>query len=255
MGERAVILLSGGLDSCTCMAIAHAAGQELYPISFNYHQRHSRELDAAKSIAAHYHVAEHLIIETNMDAIGGSALTDSAIDVPQGDAERTDIPVTYVPARNLIFLSYAVGYAERVGATHVYIGVNSVDYSGYPDCRPAFITAFQRAADAATAASASAQPRANSSESFGGVGGVMRKALSAPRKAARQAASWPTASGAATTSAPSCASARACGAAGLRVSARTRYCPLRSRVAATLRPCLLVAPAMAMRGCMGLSAF
>ena len=148
MGERAVILLSGGLDSCTCMAIAHAAGQELYPISFNYHQRHSRELDAAKSIAAHYHAAEHLIIETNMDAIGGSALTDSAIDVPQGDAERTDIPVTYVPARNLIFLSYAVGYAERVGATHVYIGVNSVDYSGYPDCRPAFIAAFQRAADA-----------------------------------------------------------------------------------------------------------
>ena len=154
MGERAVILLSGGLDSCTCMAIAHAAGQELYPISFNYHQRHRRELDAAKSIAAHYHVAEHLIIETNMDAIGGSALTDSAIDVPQGDAERTDIPVTYVPARNLIFLSYAVGYAERVGATHVYIGVNSVDYSGYPDCRPAFIAAFQRAADEATAASA-----------------------------------------------------------------------------------------------------
>ena len=144
MGERAVILLSGGLDSCTCMAIAHAAGQELYPISFNYHQRHSRELDAAKSIAAHYHVAEHLIIETNMDAIGGSALTDSAIDVPQGDAERTDIPVTYVPARNLIFLSYAIGYAERVGAAHVYIGVNSVDYSGYPDCRPAFIAAFQR---------------------------------------------------------------------------------------------------------------
>ena len=130
MGERAVILLSGGLDSCTCMAIAHAAGQELYPISFNYHQRHSRELDAARSIAAHYHAAEHLIIETNMDAIGGSALTDSAIDVPQGNAERTDIPVTYVPARNLIFLSYALGYAERVGAAHVYIGVNSVDYSG-----------------------------------------------------------------------------------------------------------------------------
>ena len=153
MGERAVILLSGGLDSCTCMAIAHAAGQELYPISFNYHQRHRRELDTAKSIAAHYHVAEHLIIETNMDAIGGSALTDSAIDVPQGDVERTDIPVTYVPARNLIFLGYAVGYAERVGATHVYIGVNSVDYSGYPDCRPAFIAAFQRAADEATAAS------------------------------------------------------------------------------------------------------
>lgn len=154
MGEKAVILLSGGLDSCTCMAVAHAAGYELYPISFDYHQRHDRELDCAKRIAAHYHAAEHLMIETNMNAVGGSALTDDAIDVPKGDAERTDIPVTYVPARNLIFLSYALGYAERVGAEHLYIGVNSVDYSGYPDCRPEFIAAFQAAADAATAAAA-----------------------------------------------------------------------------------------------------
>ena len=152
MGEKAVILLSGGLDSCTCMAVAHAAGYELYPISFNYHQRHDRELDCAKRIAAHYQAAEHLIIETNMNAIGGSALTDDAIDVPEGDAERTEIPVTYVPARNLIFLSYALAFAERVGAQHLYIGVNSVDYSGYPDCRPEFIAAFQGAADAATAA-------------------------------------------------------------------------------------------------------
>ena len=152
MGEKAVILLSGGLDSCTCMAVAHAAGYELYPISFDYHQRHDRELDCAKRIAAYYHAAEHLIIETNMNAVGGSALTDNAIDVPTGNAERTDIPVTYVPARNLIFLSYALGYAERVGATHLYIGVNSVDYSGYPDCRPEFIAAFQAAADMATAA-------------------------------------------------------------------------------------------------------
>ena len=152
MGEKAIILLSGGLDSCTCMAVAHAAGYELYPISFDYHQRHDRELDCAKQIAAYYHAAEHLIIETNMNAVGGSALTDNAIDVPTGNAERTDIPVTYVPARNLIFLSYALGYAERVGATHLYIGVNSVDYSGYPDCRPEFIAAFQAAADMATAA-------------------------------------------------------------------------------------------------------
>ena len=152
MGEKAVILLSGGLDSCTCMAVARAAGYELYPISFDYHQRHDRELECAKQIAAHYHAAEHLIIETNMDMVGGSALTDDAIDVPAGDAERTEIPVTYVPARNLIFLSYALGYAERVGAAHLYIGVNSVDYSGYPDCRPEFIAAFQGAADAATAA-------------------------------------------------------------------------------------------------------
>ena len=152
MGEKAVILLSGGLDSCTCMAVAHAAGYELYPISFDYHQRHDRELDCAKRIAAFYHAAEHLIIETNMNAVGGSALTDNAIDVPAWNAERTDIPVTYVPARNLIFLSYALGYAERVGAAHLYIGVNSVDYSGYPDCRPEFIAAFQAAADMATAA-------------------------------------------------------------------------------------------------------
>ena len=152
MGEKAVILLSGGLDSCTCMAVACAAGYELYPISFDYHQRHDRELDCAKRIAEHYHAVEHLIIETNMNAVGGSALTDDAIAVPEGDAERTDIPVTYVPARNLIFLSYALGYAERVGALHLYIGVNSVDYSGYPDCRPEFIAAFQAAADAATAA-------------------------------------------------------------------------------------------------------
>ena len=152
MGEKAIILLSGGLDSCTCMAVAHAAGYELYPISFDYHQRHDRELDCAKRIAAYYHVAEHLIIETNMDAVGGSAVTDKSIDVPDGDADRTDIPVTYVPARNLIFLSYALAFAERVGAQHLYIGVNSVDYSGYPDCRPEFIAAFQGAADAATAA-------------------------------------------------------------------------------------------------------
>ena len=152
MREKAVILLSGGLDSCTCMAVAHAAGYELYPISFDYHQRHDRELECAKRIAAHYHAAEHLIIETNMDAVGGSALTDDAIAVPEGDAERTEIPVTYVPARNLIFLSYALGYAERVEAAHLYIGVNSVDYSGYPDGRPEVSAAFQGAADAATAA-------------------------------------------------------------------------------------------------------
>ena len=152
--EKAVVLLSGGLDSTTCMAVAKEQGKELYPISFDYHQRHIRELSCAKKIAVHYHAAEHLIIETNMNAVGGSALTDDTIDVPEGDAQRTDIPATYVPARNLIFLSYALGYAERVGATHLYIGVNSVDYSGYPDCRPAFIAAFQAAADAATAAAA-----------------------------------------------------------------------------------------------------
>ncbi len=150
--EKAVVLLSGGLDSTTCMAVAKEAGRELYPISFNYHQRHSIELEGAKEVAAFYRVKKHLIIETNMELIGGSALTDRAIAVPEGDVSRTSVPVTYVPARNLIFLSYAVGYAETIGARYVYIGVNSVDYSGYPDCRPEFIQRFQAAADYATEA-------------------------------------------------------------------------------------------------------
>ena len=129
--EKAVVLLSGGLDSTTCMAVANSLGYELYPISFNYHQRHSIELIGAKKVAKFYKVKKHLIIDTNMNLIGGSALTDENIDVPNGEIEREDVPVTYVPARNLIFLSYALGYAEVVGANHVFIGVNSVDYSGY----------------------------------------------------------------------------------------------------------------------------
>ncbi len=152
--EKAVVLLSGGLDSCTCMAVAKSKGYALYPISFNYHQRHGIELEGAKKIADFYGVEKHLIIETNMEAIGGSALTDSRIEVPDGDVGRSDVPPTYVPARNLIFLSYAVGYAEVLGASHVYIGVNSVDYSGYPDCRPAFIEKFQALSDYATTATA-----------------------------------------------------------------------------------------------------
>ena len=152
--EKAVVLLSGGLDSTTCMAVANSLGYELYPISFNYHQRHSIELIGAKKVAEFYKVKKHLIIDTNMNLIGGSALTDENIDVPNGKIEREDVPVTYVPARNLIFLSYALGYAEVVGANHVFIGVNSVDYSGYPDCRPQFIEKFQTIADYATAATA-----------------------------------------------------------------------------------------------------
>ena len=152
--EKAVVLLSGGLDSCTCMAVAKSKGYALYPISFNYHQRHSIELEGAKKIAAYYGVKKHLIIETNMEAIGGSALTDEKIEVPEGDVNRHSVPPTYVPARNLIFLSYAMGYAEVLGATHVYIGVNSVDYSGYPDCRPEFIQKFQALANYATTATA-----------------------------------------------------------------------------------------------------
>ena len=150
--EKAVVLLSGGLDSCTCMAVAKSKGYDVYPISFNYHQRHSIELEGAKKIAAYYGVKKHLIIETNMEAIGGSALTDEKIEVPEGDVNRHSVPPTYVPARNLIFLSYAMGYAEVLGATHVYIGVNSVDYSGYPDCRPEFVAAFENLANLATKA-------------------------------------------------------------------------------------------------------
>ena len=150
--EKAVVLLSGGLDSTVCMAVAKDKGLDLYPISFNYHQRHSIELDGAKKVADFFGVRKHLIIDTNMNDIGGSALTDQTIAVPEGNPERDDIPVTYVPARNLIFLSYALGYAEVVGASYIYIGVNAVDYSGYPDCRPEFIEKFQNLADFATKA-------------------------------------------------------------------------------------------------------
>ena len=149
---KAVVLLSGGLDSTVCMAIAHREGYELFPISFNYNQRHDRELQSASSVAAFYKAAKHIVINTNMDVIGGSALTDSMLDVPTGDVERHDIPVTYVPARNLIFLSYALGYAEVTGADKIFIGVNALDYSGYPDCRPEFIQLFQQLANYSTKA-------------------------------------------------------------------------------------------------------
>ena len=144
--EKAVILLSGGLDSTVCMAVAKSRGMEVYPISFNYHQRHNIELESAKKVAEFYKIKKHLIIETNMEEIGGSALTDNDLEVPNGDFSHgaEDIPITYVPARNMIFLSYAMAYAEVIGADHVFIGVNAVDYSGYPDCRPEFISSFQK---------------------------------------------------------------------------------------------------------------
>jgi 7-cyano-7-deazaguanine synthase len=156
---KAVVLLSGGLDSTVCMAVAKSKGLEVYPISFNYHQRHSIELEGAKKVADFFQVKKHLIIETNMEQIGGSALTDMNINVPDGDTESADIPVTYVPARNLIFLSYALGYAEVINASYVYIGVNAVDYSGYPDCRPEFIAQFQALADFSTKATAAEHKR------------------------------------------------------------------------------------------------
>ncbi|MBO6305706.1 MAG: 7-cyano-7-deazaguanine synthase QueC [Selenomonadaceae bacterium] len=154
--KKAVVLLSGGLDSATCMAVAKEQNFELYPISFNYHQRHNIELESAKKIAKFFNVKKHLIIETNMDEIGGSALTDSQISVPEGklNHDENDVPITYVPARNLIFLSYALGYAEVINAKHIYIGVNAIDYSGYPDCRPEFIEKFQNVANVAIKATA-----------------------------------------------------------------------------------------------------
>lgn len=149
---KAVVLLSGGLDSTVCMAVANSKGYEVYPISFNYHQRHSVELESAKKVAKYFNAKKHLIIDNNMSEIGGSALTDKNIQVPVGDVNRTDIPVTYVPARNLIFLSYALGYAEVLGAESIFIGVNALDYSGYPDCRPEFINLFQQLANYSTKA-------------------------------------------------------------------------------------------------------
>lgn len=152
--DKAVVLLSGGLDSTVCMAVAKSQDLEIFPISFDYHQRHRIELYSARKVAAFYGVGRHLIVETNMEAIGGSALTDPGINVPEGDIERADVPITYVPARNLIFLSYALSYAEVLQAQYVFIGVNAVDYSGYPDCRPEFIQRFQALADFSTKSAA-----------------------------------------------------------------------------------------------------
>jgi 7-cyano-7-deazaguanine synthase len=148
--RKAIILLSGGLDSVTALAVAQESGYECYAISFNYGQRHQSELKFAERIAKLYKVTEYKVVTLGMGSIGGSALTDSSISVP--DHLEPGIPVTYVPARNTIFLSMALGWAEVLGAYDIFIGVNAVDYSGYPDCRPEFIEAFQRLANVATKA-------------------------------------------------------------------------------------------------------
>jgi 7-cyano-7-deazaguanine synthase len=153
--KRAVVLLSGGLDSATCLAICQRDGFVPYAISFRYGQRHSIELERAASIAKKANVAKHAIVQIDIGSMGGSALTDPSIAVPKHDSASeigTEIPLTYVPARNTIFLSYALGWAEVLGATDIYIGVNALDYSGYPDCRPDFIEAFQKMANLATKA-------------------------------------------------------------------------------------------------------
>ena len=149
--KRAVVLSSGGIDSTTVMAMAQAEGYEVYSLSFNYGQRHAWELQAAERVAKALGVKEHLILDLDLKKIGGSALTD-AIEVPKGRSEqeiKQGIPVTYVPARNTIFLSYALAWAERLGAADIFIGVTAIDFSGYPDCRPEYIRAFEQMANLA----------------------------------------------------------------------------------------------------------
>ncbi|UUY08210.1 7-cyano-7-deazaguanine synthase QueC [Pseudomonas sp. J452] len=146
--KKAVVLLSGGLDSATILAQAKAVGFACYSMSFDYGQRHRVELQAAERVAAQLGVVEHKVVGLNLNGIGGSALTDSSIAVPESPTEG--IPVTYVPARNTVFLALALGWAEVLGAHDIFIGVNAVDYSGYPDCRPDFIAAFERLANLAT---------------------------------------------------------------------------------------------------------
>ena len=146
--RRGVVLLSGGLDSATVMAIARSEGYELYAISVAYGQRHMAEIEASADVARSLGARRHQVMHVNLNDVGGSALTDTSIDVPETPSEG--IPITYVPARNTLFLSLALGWAEVVGATDIFIGVNAVDYSGYPDCRPEFVAAFERLANVAT---------------------------------------------------------------------------------------------------------
>ncbi len=153
--KKAVILLSGGLDSATVVAMARAQGYACYTMSFDYGQRHRAELQAAERVAKQLGVVEHKVIGLNLNGIGGSALTDASIDVPEAPGEG--IPVTYVPARNTVFLSLALGWAEVLEARDIFIGVNAVDYSGYPDCRPEFVSAFERMANLATKAGVEGQ--------------------------------------------------------------------------------------------------
>jgi 7-cyano-7-deazaguanine synthase len=155
----AVVLLSGGLDSSTCLAIARDEGFQPWAMTFRYGQRHEQELHAARNVAAHLGVAEHVFVDIDLRQFGGSALTgDEAVPKRQSvDDIGNEIPITYVPARNTVFLSFAVGWAEVLGARDIFIGVNALDYSGYPDCRPEFIAAFQTMANLATRAGVQGQ--------------------------------------------------------------------------------------------------
>jgi 7-cyano-7-deazaguanine synthase len=154
--KKAVVLLSGGLDSATVLAIARSEGYDCHCLSFDYHQRHVAELAAAKQVAQALGAKEHKVFQLDLSLFGGSALTDASIAVPQAPSEG--IPVTYVPARNTIMLSVALAWAEVLGANDIFIGVNALDYSGYPDCRPAYIEAFQRMANLAIKAAIEGSP-------------------------------------------------------------------------------------------------
>jgi len=149
--KKAVVLYSGGLDSTTCMAIARDQGFETYALSFAYGQRHSVELEKAREYAPLIGAKDHMVVDIDLRKMGGSALT-AEIDVPKDGSSEDDIPITYVPARNTIFLSFALGWAEVLGASDIYIGVNALDYSGYPDCRPEFVESFEKMANLATRA-------------------------------------------------------------------------------------------------------
>jgi len=155
MSKKAVILVSGGLDSTTVVAMAKSQGYDCYTLSFDYGQRHRSELVAAQKISELMTVHAHKVVKLDLGSIGGSALTDSSIEIPE--SETTGIPVTYVPARNTVFLSIALGWAEVLGANDIFLGVNAVDYSGYPDCRPEFIKAFETMANLATKAAVEGQ--------------------------------------------------------------------------------------------------
>lgn len=155
MIKKAVVLVSGGLDSTTCLAIAQHQGYQCHGLSFNYGQKHCSELQAARTIGQQMGLASHRVVDLDLGQIGGSALTDSKIDVPEEAGQG--IPVTYVPARNTIFLSYGLAVAEVLQAQHLFIGVNAVDYSGYPDCRPDYIDAFEKMANLATKISVEGQ--------------------------------------------------------------------------------------------------
>ena len=147
---KAIVLLSGGLDSAVALSLAKSKGYDVYALSFNYGQKHTKELDCAKKLAANIGAKEHKIVSLALNSWGGCSLTDSSMEVKTGDAERTDIPDTYVPARNMVFLSVAASYAEAVKAQHIFIGVSQVDYSGYVDCRKSFIDAMEKAINQGT---------------------------------------------------------------------------------------------------------